>query len=62
MIEMEGDASKRFPTHAIAEIPFDVRQNRCTKEPRIITHPGRQNKKIVNAGRRPNNGNQTFLV
>jgi hypothetical protein len=42
---------------AIAEIPFDVRQNRCTKELRIGSHPGRQSKKIVDAGVRANNRN-----
>jgi hypothetical protein len=28
---MEVDTSKRFPRLALAEIPFDVRQNKCTK-------------------------------
>jgi hypothetical protein len=31
IIEMEADISKRLPTLAVAEIPFGVRQNRCTK-------------------------------
>jgi hypothetical protein len=37
MIEMEADTSKRFPTLASVEVPFDVRQNRCTKKLRILT-------------------------
>jgi hypothetical protein len=45
---------------AVAEIPFDVRQNKCTKELRIVPHPGRQSKKTVDAEPRPNNGNQAF--
>jgi hypothetical protein len=39
--EMEGDTSKRLPTPAIAEILFDVTQNKCTKELRIVQYPGR---------------------
>jgi hypothetical protein len=31
IFEMEVDTSKRLPTLGIAEIPFDVRQNRRTK-------------------------------
>jgi hypothetical protein len=59
---MEVDTSKRFPTLALAEIPFDVKQDRGTKELRILPHPGRQSKKTVDAGGRPNNGSQAFLV
>jgi hypothetical protein len=40
-IEMEVDTSKRLPTLAVPEIPFNVWQNRCTKEPSIVPHPGR---------------------
>jgi hypothetical protein len=50
---MEGDTSKRLP--AVAEIPFDVRQNRRIKEFRIVPHPDRQKKKTVDAGRRSDN-------
>jgi hypothetical protein len=57
IIEMERDTSKRLPTLAVASIPFDVRQNRCTNELRITLHPGRQNKKTVDAEPRRNNGN-----
>jgi hypothetical protein len=62
MAEMDGDTSKRLPVLAVAEISFDVTQNRCAKELCILPHPGRQSTKIVDAGRRPNNGNQAFLV
>jgi hypothetical protein len=40
IMEMELDTSKHLPTLAAAEVPFDVRHNRCTKEARIILHPG----------------------
>jgi hypothetical protein len=43
---MEVDTSKRLRTLAVAEIPFDVRQNRCTKEVRIVPHLGKQSKKL----------------
>jgi hypothetical protein len=33
---MEVDIWKRFPTLVVAEIPFDVKQNRCMNELRII--------------------------
>jgi hypothetical protein len=61
IIEMEIDTSKHLPMLAVARIPFDVRQNRCTKELRIAPHPGRQSKRTVDAKGRPNNGNQAFL-
>jgi hypothetical protein len=32
MIEMEEDISKGLPTLTVADIPFDVRQNKCRKE------------------------------
>jgi hypothetical protein len=57
---MEVDTSKRLLTFALAEIPFDVRQNGWDKELRIVPHPGRQSKKTVDTGRRPNNGSQAF--
>jgi hypothetical protein len=60
IIEIEVDTSKRLPTLAVAEIPFDVRQNRCTKELRIVPHPGGQGKKTMGAVRRPNNAHQAF--
>jgi hypothetical protein len=60
MIEMEGDTWKRLSPLVVAEIPFDVRQNQCAKELRILSHPDKQNKKIIRAGHRPNNGNQNF--
>jgi hypothetical protein len=59
---MEVDTSRGLSTLAIAEILFDVRQNRCTKELRIVPHPDRQSKKSMDAGRRPNNGNQAFSL
>jgi hypothetical protein len=62
VIEMEVDASNRLPILAMAEIPFDIPQNRCAKELCIIPHSGRQSKKTVDAGRRPNNGNEALLV
>jgi hypothetical protein len=61
-IEMEVGTLKRLPTLALAEIPFDVRQNRCTKEFRIAPHPGRQSKKSVDARCQPNIGNQALLI
>jgi hypothetical protein len=61
IIEMEIDTSKRLPPFAVAEIPFDVRQNRCTKELRFVLDRGSQSKKIVDAGSRLNNGNRTFF-
>jgi hypothetical protein len=60
IIEMEVATSKRLPTLAIAEIRFDVRQNRCIKELLIMPHPDRQSKKTVAAGCRPNHGSQRF--
>jgi hypothetical protein len=42
IIEMEMGTSKRLPTLAVAEVPFNVRQNKCTKELRIVPHLGRQ--------------------
>jgi hypothetical protein len=62
IIAIERDTSKCFPTLPVAEIPFDVRQNRCTKELRIVPYPGTQNKKTVDARRRANNGPQALLV
>jgi hypothetical protein len=64
IIEMELDTSKRLPMLAAAEIPFNVKQNRSTKDLRIVPHLGRQNKKTVDARRRPNNennGNQALF-
>jgi hypothetical protein len=58
--ETEVGTSKRLPMLAIADIPFDIRQNRCAKELCIIPHSGRQSKKTVDAGRRPNNGNEAL--
>jgi hypothetical protein len=40
VIEMKIGVSKRLPTLAVAEIPFDVRQNRCAKQLRIASNPG----------------------
>jgi hypothetical protein len=48
-IEMEVDISNRLPTFTVAETPFDVRQNRCTKELRTTPHLGTQSEKTVNA-------------
>jgi hypothetical protein len=62
IIEMEADTSKRIPTLAVSEIPFDVRQDRYTKELPVALHPSRQSKKIMDAERQLNNGNQAFLV
>jgi hypothetical protein len=62
IIGMEVDTSKHLPPLIVAGIPFDVRQNRYTKELRIVAHPGRQSKKTVGAGHRPNNANQAFLI
>jgi hypothetical protein len=45
IIKTEINTSKHFHTLAVAENPFDVRQNRPTKELRIIPHPGRKIKK-----------------
>jgi hypothetical protein len=59
---MAIDTSNSLLTLAVAEIPFDVRHNKCTKELRIAPHPGGQNKKTADAGCRPNNGNQAFLL
>jgi hypothetical protein len=59
---MEVDTSKRLPMLALAGIPFNVKQNRCTKELGIVLHPGRQSMKTVVTGRRPNNGNHAFLI
>jgi hypothetical protein len=50
MIEMEVDTSKRLPMLAVAEILFDVRQNRCIEELRIVPHPGRESRKTLEAG------------
>jgi hypothetical protein len=38
---MKVNTSKRLPMLAVAEVPFDVKKNSCTKELRIISHPGR---------------------
>jgi hypothetical protein len=62
ILEMEVDTMKRLLVFAVAEIPFNVRQNRCTKKLPVVPHPGRQSKKTVDAGLRPNHGNQTFLT
>jgi hypothetical protein len=62
IIEMKAGTLKRLSTLAIAETSFDVRQNRWTKELHIILHPGRQSEKNVDAGRRPNNGNDIFMA
>jgi hypothetical protein len=59
---MEVETWKRFPAFAVAEILFDVKQNRRRKELCIVPHPGRENKKTVDVGRGPNNGNHAFLV
>jgi hypothetical protein len=61
IIGTEVDTSKRLYMLAVAEIPFDVKQNICTKELRIIPYPGRESKKIADAICRPNNGNKAFL-
>jgi hypothetical protein len=58
---MEVNASKRLAMLAIAEIPFDIRQNRCAKKLCIIPHFSRQGKKTVDAGRRPSNGNEALF-
>jgi hypothetical protein len=60
IFQMEGVTSKRLPSIRVAEIPFDVRQNRYTKELRIVPHPCRQSKKIVDA-RLQNNGKQALF-
>jgi hypothetical protein len=62
ILEIEVDTSKPLPMLAIAEISFDIRQSKHTKELRIIPYPGRQSKKTLDAGRRPNNENQAFMV
>jgi hypothetical protein len=31
IIEIKVDTSKSLPMLAVAEIPFDIKQNRCTK-------------------------------
>jgi hypothetical protein len=62
IVEMEVDTLKRLPIFVVAEIPFDIRQDRCAKEFLIVPHPGRQRKKTMDARRRPNSGNRTFLV
>jgi hypothetical protein len=36
---MDGDTSKRLPKLAAAEIPFDVRQNRCIKNSALYRIP-----------------------
>jgi hypothetical protein len=36
IVEMEGEPSKRLAMLPVPEVPFDVRQNRCTKEVRIV--------------------------
>jgi hypothetical protein len=61
IIEIERNTLKRLLPPTVADISFDVMQNKYTKEICIVPHPGRQNKKTVNAGRRPNNANQEFL-
>jgi hypothetical protein len=52
-METDVDTPKGLPTLAVAEIPFDVRQNMHKR----TLHPGKLNKKTVDAGRRPNHGN-----
>jgi hypothetical protein len=60
IIEMEIDTLNRPRTLAVAEIPFSVRQNRYTKELRVVPHLGRQSKKTVDTGRQPNTRNLAF--
>jgi hypothetical protein len=60
IIQVAEHISKGLPTFAIAEISFDVRQNKCTKE--LASHPGRQSNKAVDAGCLPTKGNLAFLV
>jgi hypothetical protein len=60
IIEMEVEASKRLLTLAVAEIPFNARQNRTDAQKNSASHPGRQSKETLDAGRRPNTGNQAF--
>jgi hypothetical protein len=57
IIEMEGDTSKRLPILAVAEIPFDIR---IDAQRNSAPHRDGQSMKIVDSGRRPNNGNQAF--
>jgi hypothetical protein len=61
-MEMEAETPKSLPRLAIAEIPFNIKQNGCTKEFRIVLRSGRQSRKIMDARSRPNNGNDTFLA
>jgi hypothetical protein len=41
IIHMQIDASKRLSALAVAEVPLDIRKNRCPKELCVIWHPGR---------------------
>jgi hypothetical protein len=48
---MQIDASKPLSVLAVAEVPLDMRKNRCTKELCVMPHPGRQSKKTLDTGR-----------
>jgi hypothetical protein len=62
IIQMHINASKPLSALAVAEVPLDIRKNRCAKELCVIPHPGRQCKKTVDAGRRPNSGHQALFA
>jgi hypothetical protein len=38
VIEIKVGTSKHLPPLAVAEMTFDVRQNRCTKELGVLPH------------------------